>query len=75
MEPPQLGETSSEAARRRARTRAAREAWHLQLSERCGHCGQTRGNVVHEMDPATAPEGPDYYASFATELHEFEAVA
>ena len=72
MEPPQPGETPAEAQQRQRRNRAAKEDWLRLLSARCVRCGQTNGYVVHEMDPATAPEGPEYYASFADQLHEFE---
>jgi hypothetical protein len=68
-EPPVPGETSREARERRERNRqvrADREHWDM---ARC-RCGLARVNVVHEMDPASAPEGPDYYADF--EQHPFE---
>ena len=45
-------------------------AFWKQWSERCARCDQVRGNVIHEQDPDTAPEGPEYYAGW--EQHVFE---
>ena len=71
MEPPVPGETAHEAAARRQRNRDARNDWALFLDARCAECGHARMHVDHETDPATSPEGPDYYADILDELHPF----
>ena len=70
-EPEVEGETRDERTRRNRRNVKARTEWQAKASERCSRCGYARVNVVHEQDPATAPEGLDYYAAMAAEMHEF----
>lgn len=65
------GETPKEARRRRDLNRAERRAYWAWWSAICGRCGEVRGHVNHEPNPATSIEGPDYYADFLDELHEF----
>jgi hypothetical protein len=73
QEPPVPGETRYQQQQRVARNRRARDQWAMYAAEICLRCGMARINVVHEQDPAAAPEGPDYYASLLHELHPFEA--
>lgn len=70
-EPPEFGETPQHARARRARNRTARYDYEVFVGQRCSLCGQTRSNVVHNVDPEDQFEGPDYYADMV--LHEFAA--
>lgn len=70
VERPVPGETGYEARQRRHRNRQSRADFERWAYVKCSRCGMARINVVHEQDPATAPEGPEYYADF--EQHPFE---
>lgn len=49
--------------------------WQRTIGEKCARCGYTRGNVRHEIEPETAPEGPDYYRRNVPDRHIFEPIA
>jgi hypothetical protein len=68
-ERPAPGETAREARARRVRNNAARQRASAYNGAVCAECGHVRANVVHETDPASAPEGAAYYAGW--EQHEF----
>lgn len=74
-EAPVPGETKREAALRSERNRRARAEWERLADQRCAKCGHVRFHVFHEPNPATSPEGADYYADILDELHPFEEAA
>lgn len=45
--------------------------WERMNSAKCAQCGYARLNVRHEIDPDTAPEGPDYYRLYVQDRHPF----
>ena len=72
MEAKPPSETPAEGDARRLRNADKRAAWTRWVSARCRKCGYVRVNVIHELDPATAPEGPEYFADFLDQLHPFQ---